>query len=420
MKEIKLDNLFKVFIFFLIIINLSQVVISQTDLFSKNLDLDYTHALSLINGNIFIIHKNGVIVYNYNFTIILYNYDFGGTPLISSEEDNNLTSLIQCDDDNNQYVLALINDKIYIFSSRGQYLFHTSNTSLFSDFSTDFFYQYYSFLYYKYDGSLYYFIVSFINNQNLIELIEFQININNKSFNLCKKRIFNISNIISESVTCQIINTNKYLNTLSCFYIKRETINQFMLLLLNVENNFEIMNETQIFERNEIKSNYIIKSNIGKEKNKILLQYTFPILTTMYIFTFDFDLYQSSDSKPLIDCMEGSNLINIKYFNYIDHFVCSCKNVNGISLIKITNISISNFAYRTEVINTPNCTDFINYDVIFLLYKGEYNLITNFLCIGSTTQVFNFPYYLHNENYNFPSDEPDSSFFFLIIQQLNK
>ena len=185
-----------------------------------------------------------------------------------------------------------------------------------------------------------------------------------------------------------------------------------MLLLYQIENNFEIMNETQIFERNEIKSNYIIKSNIGKEKNKILLQYTFPILTTMYIFTFDFDLYQSSDLKALIDCMEGSNLINIKYFNYIDHFVCSCKNVNSISLIKITNISISNFAYRCQAINTPNCTDFINYDVIFLLYKGEYNLITNFLCIGSTTQVFNFPYYLHNENYNFPSDEPDSSYFF--------
>ena len=423
MKEIKLDNLFKVFIFFLIIINLSQVVISQTDtdLLSKNLDLDFTHALSLINGNIFIIHKNGVIVYNYNFTIILYNYDLGGIPLISSEADNNLTSLIQCDDDNNQYVLALINDKIYIFSSRGQYIFHISNTSLFSDFSTDFFYQYYSFLYYKYDGSVYYFIVSFINNQNLIELIEFQININNKSFNLYNKGIFNMSNIISDSVTCQIINTNKYLNTLSCFYIKRETLNQFMLLLLDIENNFEIMNETKIFERNEIESNYIIKSSIGKEKNKILLEYTYPELSTMYIFTFDFDLYQSSNLMPLMNCMERSNLNNIQYFNYIDHFVCSCKNVNGVSLIKITNISISNFLHRAQSVDTSNCTVFINFDVIFLLYKGEYNLITNFLCTASTTQVFNFPVYLHIDNYEFPSDEPDSSYFFsnyTTIQQI--
>ena len=62
MKEIKIDNHIKIIIFSFVIMNLTQLV-SNIGVPSKTLDLDYSHALSLINGNVFIIHKNGVIVY---------------------------------------------------------------------------------------------------------------------------------------------------------------------------------------------------------------------------------------------------------------------------------------------------------------------------------------------------------------------
>ena len=191
MKEVQSENYFKLFLLFFIFTNLIPIV--NNDILRN---LDYTHALSLFNGNTFILHKNGVIVYNYDLTTILYNCNFGGNPLIPSEKDNNFTSLIQCNSNNIQYVVAIINTKIYIFSSRGEYLFHISN-NLFSDFKTEVIYQYYSFIYYKDVDSIYYFIVSFINDQNFIKLIEFQININDKAFTINKEEILNeISNIV--------------------------------------------------------------------------------------------------------------------------------------------------------------------------------------------------------------------------------
>ena len=415
MKEIKIDNHIKIIIFSFVIINLTQLVIN-IGVPSKTLDLDYSHALSLINGNVFIIHKNGVIVYNYNFTSILYNYDFGGNPLISSETDNNFTSLIQCYDDNNKYVLALINDKIYIFSSRGQYLFHTSHT-LFSNFTTDVFYHYYSFLYYKYEGSIYYFIVTFIDNQNLIKLIEFQLNINSQSFSFYKEITYNEDNIVSDSVSCQIINSVNYSNVLSCFYFKKiyyeyTNSDNIYMILFNIEDNFEMINETIIFESVGSTTHYLLKSNIGKGKNKVLVGYISPTSSNFNYFVFDFDLYQSNSIGYNLGCLTGTNLVNIEYFNYLDQFILSCKNSVGIAIYKIVDYSISGFDGTIGQTENSNCTYFISLDIIFLLYKGEFNLFTNFLCEISNTQVFNFPNHLLISEYDFPSDEPDSYYFF--------
>ena len=53
MKEVELEKKFELFLLFFIFINLIQVV--NNDYLSRSLDLDYTHALSLLNGNTFII-----------------------------------------------------------------------------------------------------------------------------------------------------------------------------------------------------------------------------------------------------------------------------------------------------------------------------------------------------------------------------
>ena len=160
-------------IFFLIIfINIYHGIISSIFIDKmQDLDLDFIHPIALLNGNIFIIHKNGAVVYNYNFTEILYNKNFGDNPIIPSENDNELTSVIQCND-NDKNVFAIINNNIYIFSSRGQYLFH-KQIILFSDFRTDVYYKYFSFLYYKYENPYYNLIVAFINNESKIRIINY-------------------------------------------------------------------------------------------------------------------------------------------------------------------------------------------------------------------------------------------------------
>ena len=259
MKEAKFNNYLKKVIKLLLIIIKLNLIINDNDLLTKELDIDYTHTLSLLNGNIFILHKTGAIVYNYNFTIILYMHDFG-TEIINYEEENSLTSINQCEDNNNQYVVALIKNSIHIFSSRGQYLFSTQN-SFFSDFSKDIFTINYSFLYYKYVGVNYYFIITYKNNDNIMKIIEFKINMNNKSFNIHLEATYNNSaNIVSDSVSCQIINSNVYSNNLACFYVKKSNNNQkyFLINLFDIENSFNMTNETKIWDRYD--TNHLIKT----------------------------------------------------------------------------------------------------------------------------------------------------------------
>ena len=413
MKDVQFEYIFKPFLLIFIFINLIQVVISDDfNYYSRSLDLDYTHSLSLLNGNIFIIHKNGVIVYNYDFTIPLYNYNFEGNPLIPNEIDNNFTSLIQCNN-NKQYVLAIIYTKIYIFSSRGQYLFHISE-NLFSDYKTEFIYQYYSFIYYKSEGSIYYFIVSFINYQNKIKLIEFQININNKSFNKNKEVIINnINDIVSDSVSCQMINYQSS-DHLSCFYVKNiDNSNQFMFSIFDIENNFSIKKSEPIALNENIGgNNFLIKTKYGKEKNIAFVSYIFPVSTSLMIFIFDFNSYQSSQLKWAVTCSTGTNIIDIYFIEYIEQFLYTCKDNIGFVLLKMTSDSIDNLEYSIDRIKDNDCQQIKYYDIIFLRYLGKFNVIANCLYNEKTTQIYDFPYSLLINDYSFPTDEPESSFIF--------
>ena len=292
MKKVYFNNYINQILFIFIFININQIVITDESLFLKSLNLNYTHVLSLINGNIFILHKDGIIVYNYNFTIILYSYNFDGNPIIPSEKENNFTSIIQCDDDINQYVMAIIKYEIYIFSSRGQYLFKIQNT-FFSDFITNSIYTHYSFLYYKYSGNVYYFIITYVNNNSKIKIIEFKIDMNTKNYELYNEILYHVNDFNSDSIGSQIVNSSN----LACFYSKKinlySNLNSiFMLSLFDIEGDFEMINETSLVT-NQIGNydNFLIKSVINENKSKAFIFFIHPFYEYLSFLVFDFDLF---------------------------------------------------------------------------------------------------------------------------------
>ena len=82
-------------LFIIIIIDIFQYINSI------ELNLKNPHSFSLSNGNIFILHEDGVNVYNHNFTICLYSYDFDGIKLIQ----NNIAE---------KYIFFQAKDNIYL------------------------------------------------------------------------------------------------------------------------------------------------------------------------------------------------------------------------------------------------------------------------------------------------------------------
>ena len=409
--------------FFLIFINIYHVI-TRVVVKIKDLDLEYIHPITLLNGNIFIIHKNGVLVYNYNFTNILYNNNFGGIPIISSEEESELTSVIQCKD-NGKYVIGLINDTFYVFSSQGQYLFD-KQINLFTDFRTDIYFKYFSFLYYKCQDSNYSFIVSFINNERNIKFVKIKANIEQQN---CESEIFfyNINKPISDSVSCQIINFNDFSDKLVCVYAEKVLINngfnqneenKVKVSLFDPEDNFKILKQSSIDFFN-IDEHYIFKSVIP-DKYKGLLFADFVIKSQQNLNYIIFDLNKFNiigGIKSTISCSGDTKLLMADYFEYTKQYIFSCLNTNGVSMykFKFNDSKTDNFPETVydetrETISYDNCNYFYNFKFIFLLYEGSYFLINNFNCNNSKVQIYNLNTVLEIKENIIPSDEPDNSY----------
>ena len=407
----------KKFFFLLIFINIYQDIFSRPIYNMKELDLDFIHPIALLNGNIFIIHKNGVVVYNYNFTEILYSNNLEGSPIIASEEENDLTSVIQCSD-NDKNVFAIIKNNIYIFSSRGQYIFH-QRIILFSDFRTDVYYKYFSFLYYKYENPYYNLIVAFINNESKIRFIKIHINIHRQ---ICDSEQFSfpIEDPISDSVTCQIINYNNYSDDLSCVYaIKGLNINNYMetkiiITLFDPENIFNLLNQTEITSLGAVYSHGIFKSvNPEKSLGLLFINYIFISEQNLAWFIFDFNTFKMRDyiRSSGISCSNETKFIYADYFEYSNQYAFSCLNFNGVSISKFKfTLKDDVTEAGIETVDFNNCNFFYNFNIIFLNYEGYFLLFNNFICENSKVQVYNLTGVIYIDNYIKPSDEPDNSY----------
>jgi hypothetical protein len=182
--------------------------------------------------------------------------------------------------------------------------------------------------------------------------------------------------------------------------------------MLNIDNNFSKIREEFILNNQNFEgNNFLVKSNIWKENNTTHIAYINPTMEKIMYFELNFKSFEASTPTSPMICSKGTHLINVYYFECIEQkMLYTCKNNDGISLFKKNSASIYDVTIGQILSN--NCQEFINYDIIFLKYLGQFNVIGNFLCDETTSQIYNFPNHFSISGYNFPTDEPDTSFIF--------
>ena len=99
-------------IFTLIIILQSFYKISSLSSF------DYPYSIILSNDNIFLIQKTGIDIYDTSLNKLIQILEFSGENEISEEIFSNITLKY-----NNDYILSIINDKMFIFNIEGKLLY---------------------------------------------------------------------------------------------------------------------------------------------------------------------------------------------------------------------------------------------------------------------------------------------------------
>ena len=201
------------------------------------LSFRFPYAFKLNNKNIFVINQLGVHICNSNFTnIINQAVTFSDSEQITTDEA--LSKVTSIYEDN--YIICLINDKIYIFDEEGNFL-QKSN-----DIITNFNVEYYSLAYIYKQNNFYYFVVGFVYNRELY-LYSYKYDI---SQNLIEK--------YSQLESCNYYNIKN--KGLSCHYMKYSS--SYLLTCLYYANNYGI-----VFDFFEVSTTVLKISTIKNPSN---------------------------------------------------------------------------------------------------------------------------------------------------------
>ena len=179
---------------------------------NKVLSVDFTFpsSVSLLNGNIFVIEKNGIFVYNEQLTNIIYNYAFE-----ENEKINNLNSLsnviIRY---KRNYILCLINSKIYFFDDKKENILITDKLIMDENIS------YITLTLIGTIGNFYYYSIEYLLNESsiyYIKIISYKIDLIEKTNNY-------IDNIVIDKFTSSFWGNQRYFanNGLGCEYMEPE------------------------------------------------------------------------------------------------------------------------------------------------------------------------------------------------------
>ena len=130
-------------------------------MFSKaySISFIYPNSVTLKNGNIFVIHKEGVTICNSDFSEIINNViTFDENKKIDTEDKLSRVSIAQFDDG---YIVSIIINKIYFFNIEGEIIKYFSfnlapPTNIYYALST-----------HKIQDNWYYYLIGYINQNQL-------------------------------------------------------------------------------------------------------------------------------------------------------------------------------------------------------------------------------------------------------------
>ena len=191
--------------------------------------LNYPYGLYLPNGNIFVIHQNGISIYDHLFTNKTKDVlTFSEKDKLKTSDLSRITTTFEDD-----LLFCLIKDKIYILNNKGNLLFHNNTSILIDEKQPD----YYSLAAIKINNYLYNYSIFYFCNKTLYRAYyQYNINLNENilitsfsqnNFSYTQTIIVNFNEQIhvytydfyNDALTCQyMVDKNKNI-ILTCFLL---------------------------------------------------------------------------------------------------------------------------------------------------------------------------------------------------------
>ena len=223
---------------------------------SNFIDIPYInlpYALFLLNDNIFVIHQNGVSIYDSNFNKLIKN------EIIFSESEkteyNTSFSRLTVSQFRNGYIISIINDKIYFFDYKGSLIFESTEKIIDNNIMP----YYYTLVPFKFFDDYYFYIIGFVYN-GVLNIYNYKYQLLNNNNNTLISRL-TINDIKDDGLSCQIMNSNFNDKILVCFLIEENRPNKILVYFFSIsETNIQNKFLDRVININELENIKYIKS----------------------------------------------------------------------------------------------------------------------------------------------------------------
>ena len=176
--------------------------------------------------------------------------------------------------------------------------------------------------------------------------------------------------INSDYFTCQIMNSDKKGDVLTCAYFAYDN-KLIVVQSFDIENGIQEIEE--YYSKFPIDNLNVITSTISPDKKNMFVCYS-PTNKYGYCFVYNFDTNKIFNNKPVIEQCESQNrFFRLNYFPQTEEYLFICKNKNE-------KFSVVKFDKNFEKINPENITS-VNFEItnhyafnsISLAYNKNYN-----------------------------------------------
>ena len=343
---------------------------------NSSIIFNFPYSISLSNGNILIIHKYGIticdgLLSNIIEDIVIFNKD---------EEIKTELSLSKVTTANiDEYIISIINDKIYIFNDNGNLLYEDDKKILEQEEIAD----YYTLVPIKKEGNYIFYFIGFIHNASLyflyyeydyIEKTNFQLSkrIGKHEYNLIKYDIKN------KGLSCQYMTYNENINFLICFYLVANYDLTFDYFSINTNKTIAYHSYFKAVHYNypEIKC---IKSCLVAQDHSKALVGLYLINGEYQYFIFDAN-YNSQIKKFYLKetlCRNQYYGLKINYYKEKEEYIYSCLFDNSTILISMFNKELKNYKYTFKY---TDCDKIYGYSIIYSIIKEKYFIISDENC----------------------------------------
>ena len=350
-------------------------------LFKKYIFLDsliFAHSITLLNGDIFIIHKDGIVVYDSSLNYIKYSFPISN--LINSESILSKIEIESFSALDGGYIIGLIDKRIFFFDWEGHKIYESQEIGeLVGD--------HYTLIPIKRNLNDYFYMIGFIENKK-INLKFFIYNKDNNSTNInhtIGPLDFDSQYDILNTLSCQLMKDSNEESKIVCFFNYKDESNFTTTNFIINITDYNIYNSLEPRINMGMREIKVMKSVTNFEKNRTFICFSYPDgPSDCIIYSIKNNNFENKRQYN-VECGDKFYKLKLQFVRETNHFLFFCQYSNFINLA-ILDYNLNNITNYKK--------DNFNYDSISIIYS--YNLSNYHVIINNKDQLNEATYFQIN------------------------